>query len=45
MFWLNFRRVGNDLRDSLEDGGTGWDDIVAGDGGVPVAAVLEVIST
>lgn len=45
MFWLDLRWVGNDLRDSLEDGGTGWDDVVAGDGGVPVAAVLEQIST
>lgn len=45
MFWLNLRWVGNDLRNSLEDGGTGWDYVVASDGGVPIAAVLELINT
>lgn len=44
MFGLNLRWVGNDLRDSLEDGCTGWDNVVAGDSGVPVAAVLELVS-
>lgn len=44
MFWLNLWWVGNDLWNGLEDRGTGWDDVVAGDGCVPVAAVLEQIS-
>ncbi len=43
--WPDLWWIGDDLWNGLEDGGSGWDDVVSGDGGIPVAAILDNVRT